>query len=65
MMVLRERRIMSEMGRRRERGARTDIECEAIVRGVRVRGECAIYFPDIVKGSKDESSERPLDNTTT
>ena len=50
---------MSEMGRRRERS-----ENRYRV-GVRVRGECAIYFPDIVKGSKDESSERPLDNTTT
>ena len=64
MMVLRERRIMSEMGRRRER-SEDRYRVRGYVRGVRVRGECAIYFPDIVKGSKDESSERPLDNTTT
>ena len=55
---------MSEMGRRRER-SENRYRVRGYVRGVRVRGECAIYFPDIVKGSKDESSERPLDNTTT
>ena len=57
---------MSEMGRRRER---SEDRYPYRVRGYCARrasaGECAIYFPDIVKGSKDESSERPLDNTTT